>query len=89
MTTSASRSARSVVMQEGTGIELHEWMEAELPALADRVLFMTGGGTSEVSRRFLSAHGGRVLPKPIDPGELVRRVEGVLARRGVEAAAVV
>ncbi|MGK3990133.1 response regulator [Sorangium sp. So ce136] len=78
-----------VVMQEGTGIELHEWMEAELPALADRVLFMTGGGASEVSRRFLSAHGGRVLPKPIEPGELVRRVEGVLAGRGVEAAGVV
>ncbi|HTN84091.1 MAG TPA: response regulator [Sorangium sp.] len=78
-----------VVMQEGTGIELHEWMVAELPALADRVLFMTGGGTSEVSRRFLAAHGGRVLPKPIDPEELVRRVEGVLAGRAVEAAGAV
>ncbi|XXY45870.1 response regulator [Sorangium sp. So ce269] len=78
-----------LVMQEGTGIELHEWLEAELPALADRVLFMTGGGTSEVSRRFLLAHGGRVLPKPIEPGELLRRVEGMLPARAAEAAGVV
>ncbi|XXT20982.1 hypothetical protein WME94_05355 [Sorangium sp. So ce429] len=51
--------------------------------------FMTGGGTSEVSRRFLAAHGGRVLPKPIEPGELVRRVEGMLPGRAAEAAGVV
>ncbi|KYF63590.1 hybrid sensor histidine kinase/response regulator [Sorangium cellulosum] len=75
-----------IVMQEGTGIELHEWMEAELPALAERVLFMTGGATSEVSRRFLAAHGGRVLAKPIEPAELVERVEALLAGRAVDAA---
>ncbi|WP_437963008.1 response regulator (plasmid) [Sorangium sp. So ce119] len=74
-----------IVMQEGTGIELLEWMEAELPALAERVLFMTGGGTSEVSRRFLAAHGARVLAKPVDPAELVERVEGLLAERSVAA----
>ncbi|WP_437590906.1 response regulator [Sorangium sp. So ce1000] len=74
-----------IVMQEGTGIELHEWLEAELPALADRVMFMTGGGTSEASRRFLSAHGGRVLQKPIDPAELLRRIEALLRSRAADS----
>ncbi|WP_437999394.1 response regulator [Sorangium sp. So ce185] len=76
-----------LVMQEGSGIELHEWIEAELPALADRVLFMTGGGTSEVSRRFLAAYGGRVLPKPIEPAELIRRVEALLPAKAAETGA--
>ncbi|AUX39613.1 uncharacterized protein SOCE26_010070 [Sorangium cellulosum] len=75
-----------IAMEEGTGDELYGWIEAELPALAGRVLFMTGGGASDAGRRFLEAHGGRVLEKPIDPAELLRRVGALLSRRTSEPA---
>jgi CheY-like chemotaxis protein len=55
------------------GIDLYRTVERELPKLAERFVFMTGGVFPAETEIFLRALGGRVLRKPFDP-DLLRRV---------------
>jgi DNA-binding NtrC family response regulator len=55
-----------VWLDDGTGFELHGWLESQAPALARRVVFVTGNiveGADEAGRR-LRALGQPVLAKP-------------------------
>lgn len=65
-----------LMMDELSGMELGERLEAEgSPALAD-VVFMTGGAFTPAARAFLEANPDRCVEKPFDPiGELRRRLE--------------
>lgn len=59
-----------LMMPDLTGMDVYETVEAEYPHLAERFVFVSGGGVTERSRRFLERHAERVLPKPIDSHQL-------------------
>jgi signal transduction histidine kinase/CheY-like chemotaxis protein len=59
-----------LMMPDMTGMEVYEAVEERCPALAERFVFISGGGVTERSRKFLEAHADRVLPKPIDNRQL-------------------
>ena len=63
-----------LMMPEMSGIELYA---AVPPALAERVVFLTGGAFTDKSRAFLDAPGRLVLEKPFDPPQLLESVRFV------------
>lgn len=69
-----------ISMPEMTGIELFDELRRGFPDLAERVLFLTGGATSESARRFISKHSDRVINKPFNFREVEVAVRG-MARR--------
>jgi signal transduction histidine kinase len=71
-----------VMMPEITGMELYEMLRAELPALADRIVFMSGGAFTPEAREFLSAFPNRSIEKPFDPTALRAAVAGMISRDG-------
>jgi signal transduction histidine kinase/ActR/RegA family two-component response regulator len=59
-----------LMMPDMTGMEVYEAVEETCPELAERFVFISGGGVTERSRKFLEEHADRVLPKPIDNRQL-------------------
>jgi signal transduction histidine kinase len=64
-----------VIMPEQSGADVFTWVSEHRPALAQRMLFMTGGGIGTESASFIEAHLGDVLTKPVRLTDLLRRVE--------------
>ena len=67
-----------VVMPGFTGIDLHRHLSLQAPALAARMLFMTGGRSDEEARAFAESVGDRWLEKPVDIRALEERVIDLL-----------
>jgi CheY-like chemotaxis protein len=63
-----------VMMPRMTGIELHHRLLHLAPALAGRMIFLTGGVFDEAQERFLQAHHHWCMGKPYDPAELLALV---------------
>jgi signal transduction histidine kinase len=59
-----------VLMPEMTGIELSVELDRRFPEQSDRVVFMTGGATSESARLFIEEKHARVVSKPFTPREI-------------------
>jgi CheY-like chemotaxis protein len=59
------------------GVALHRELERSLPAIAERVVFLSGGATTEDDARFLVAH--RWLRKPITPSALLTSVRELVS----------
>lgn len=55
-----------LMMPDMTGMDVYELARQRHPELAERFVFISGGGVTERSRQFLEVHADRVLPKPID-----------------------
>ncbi|MEI9949778.1 MAG: ATP-binding protein [Pseudomonadota bacterium] len=55
-----------------TGMDVFAETERRWPNLAERFVFISGGGVTENSRLFLERHATRVLHKPIDSRQLAR-----------------
>jgi DNA-binding NarL/FixJ family response regulator len=71
-----------VMMGPLSGQELHARVVAERPDLASRFLFMTGGATSDGTRRFLDAQPpGRVLLKPFSATDLEDAMSRLLSEQ--------
>lgn len=71
-----------LMMPDLTGMELHAWLATANPALARRVVFMSGGAFTPRAGEYLAGVDNLKLDKPFDlPGllELVHR--RVLANR--------
>jgi CheY-like chemotaxis protein len=66
-----------VMMPAGGGERLYQTLLGSQPALARRIVFLTGGAVTEGARRFLHAQPQPVLHKPLDLGELARAAEAV------------
>jgi PAS domain S-box-containing protein len=49
-----------------SGVDLHEVLEARSPALAARMVFMTGGAYTRAARTFVEQPGRILLDKPFD-----------------------
>jgi DNA-binding NtrC family response regulator len=64
-----------MMMPDGGGEQLHAELERLAPRLAARMVFLTGGATTDASRAFLEEHAARVLYKPLDLAALSAKVE--------------
>jgi two-component system, NtrC family, sensor kinase len=69
-----------LLMPERTGMELYAEVTARFPELAQRFIFMTGGGFTPRAREFLAGGQHRVLDKPFQRGDVHRLMIEVLSR---------
>jgi ligand-binding sensor domain-containing protein/signal transduction histidine kinase/CheY-like chemotaxis protein len=76
-----------LMMPEMTGMELYETLVRELPAQAERVVFLTGGAFTEAARRFLESTPRPCLDKPFEPDALRLRVRELMVSRSQDASA--
>jgi len=61
-------------MPETTGPDFRDALARQDPALAARIIFMTGGAFTEGARRVVAAEKDRIIDKPIDLEKLRRRL---------------
>ncbi len=73
-----------LMMPGMTGMDLHAALLGTDPAMAGRMVFVTGGALHESSRAFIASVGNPVLEKPF-PTDLLRGVVAETLRRGVAA----
>jgi DNA-binding response OmpR family regulator len=59
-----------LMLPDGTGMELHAELKASDPALADRMVFATGGAYTEAAMAFLAAVPNLRVEKPFNLREL-------------------
>jgi nitrogen-specific signal transduction histidine kinase/CheY-like chemotaxis protein len=65
-----------VVMPNGTGPELLSWLREHKPRLAERIVFMTGGGVGAL--RSLPSDGSvRIMTKPFAVEDVLAQIEAV------------
>ncbi|MBK9516270.1 MAG: MASE1 domain-containing protein [Anaeromyxobacter sp.] len=74
-----------LMMPQLSGMELWEALSLARPALARRVVFMTGGAFTDRAREFLAQVGQPQLGKPFQPQDLREAVRGWLATPGALA----
>ena len=63
-----------------SGMDLHQKMTELRPAVAERMIFMTGGTFSERSREFVGRVNNTFIDKPVDMQQLRAMVETTLER---------
>jgi len=66
-----------LMMPDLTGMDLRERLAVEAPALARRMVFLTGGAFTERARAFVEQGDVRVLEKPVDADALRALVEEI------------
>ena len=59
-----------LAMPDMTGMALHDKLQAEAPALAARMVFLTGGGFTREAAEFLDRVPNARLEKPFSPAQL-------------------
>jgi PAS domain S-box-containing protein len=74
-------------MDDMSGMDLHGHLHRQDPALASRMIFMTGGAATARAREFVASTQCPVLEKPFAPAALEGAVAEVLRRSGSRAAA--
>ncbi len=74
-----------VMMPGLSGMEIHAALLQARPALADRLVFMTGGAFTPRAREFLATLPNPCLDKPFEPEDLRRAVLERLPRMGAPA----
>jgi DNA-binding NarL/FixJ family response regulator len=57
-------------LRGGSGVSVHRTLAERAPALADRLVVLTGGATTPEAQEFLRSMGERVLMKPFAPEQL-------------------
>jgi signal transduction histidine kinase len=67
-----------LTMPELSGMDFYERLKAELPMLLERVVFVSGGVFTTRAADFLASVPNQRLPKPFQPAELRRFVDGFL-----------
>ncbi len=70
-----------LLMPNVTGMDLHHAVSERVPALAERIVFMTGAAFTTRAEEFLKAVPNRCLRKPFDLDELRRLAAEHAARR--------
>ena len=66
-------------MPDMDGPSLYRRLVSEQPELAERMVFVTGDTLGADLTGFLGEIGARVLEKPLDPDEISRKVQTLLA----------
>ena len=70
------------MMPELSGPELHAWLAARHPALARRVVFVSGGAFTPEASEYLESVENRQLGKPFEVRELQALVAEMVERAG-------
>ncbi|MFL5346251.1 MAG: response regulator [Hyalangium sp.] len=68
-----------IMMPEMSGIDLHEELARASPALAERMVFLTGGAFTPRAREFLSQIKNPCVEKPFLPRDLQELVRSLLS----------
>jgi CheY-like chemotaxis protein len=68
-----------LMMPQMTGMELHARVASRDPALANRMIFMTGGAFTEAAARFVAESRAPCFDKPFEPARLREAVERAAA----------
>jgi CheY-like chemotaxis protein len=68
-----------LMMPQMTGMELHARVAAKDPALARRMIFMTGGAFTEAAARFVAESRAPCFDKPFEAARLRAAVERAAA----------
>jgi CheY-like chemotaxis protein len=76
-----------VMMPNGGGQAFLDGLRQCAPRLALKVVFLTGGATSDQARSFLDGQHQPVLSKPLDVSELMRAAQSLLQAPGDNEAA--
>jgi CheY-like chemotaxis protein len=74
-----------LMMPEMTGMEMAERLKREDPAVAERMVFLSGGAFTPEAVEFLRTASSRFIEKPFLPDDLRRRVHDFLREVGVAA----
>ncbi len=74
-----------LMMPEVSGAELHAWISAHRPDLRERVVFLSGGATTDDAQRFLDQCASPCLTKPV-PAQALRELVAKQAARASRAA---
>jgi PAS domain S-box-containing protein len=67
-------------MNDGSGVDVYEYLNERAPDLARRVIFTTGGAFTQRAREFLDRCPQPVLEKPFDSARLATLVSGMKRR---------
>ena len=67
-----------LTMPELSGMEFYDRLKADVPHLIERVVFVSGGVFTTRAADFLASVPNLRLPKPFQPAELRRFVDGFL-----------
>ncbi|HEX8540050.1 MAG TPA: ATP-binding protein, partial [Cystobacter sp.] len=67
-----------VMMPEMSGVDLHQQLAQHLPALAEQLIFLSGGAFTPKAREFLAQVGNRRVDKPFSARDLRDMVQAVL-----------
>ncbi len=70
-----------MMMPQVSGIDVHQWLTEERPALAERLVFVTGGAFTPQVQDYLKRVDVRQLAKPFESTEVVRQVVQWLTER--------
>jgi PAS domain S-box-containing protein len=68
-----------MMMPEVSGIDLHRWLAQEHPALAERLIFITGGAFTPRARAYLNEVDNLRLEKPFDAANFKRIIRDRIA----------
>jgi PAS domain S-box-containing protein len=71
-----------VMMPDISGMDLYEWLNQKTPALARRIVFITGGAFTPRAREFLDRIPNLQVEKPFDPKNLRSLVRDLLSPPG-------
>jgi CheY-like chemotaxis protein len=69
-------------MPDVSGVDVYAWIRAEAPALARKVVFMTGGAFTPRARELLERVPNRRVEKPFELSELSAALEKVTRAPG-------
>ena len=75
-----------LMMPEITGMDVQAALERDVPELASRTVFMTGGAFTERAQQFLDRFEGRILEKPFRMADVERVVVSMLDVARLDAA---
>jgi CheY-like chemotaxis protein len=70
-----------LMMPEMSGMDFHARLAETAPAIAERVVFLTGGAFSSRAAQFLDSVKNTRLDKPFDPAVLRKAVAKAIAKR--------
>jgi PAS domain S-box-containing protein len=68
-----------MMMPRMSGVDLHEWLAGQNPALAERVIFITGGAFTPRARAYLNRVENPTIKKPFDTPALKAMVSEMVA----------
>lgn len=74
-----------IMMPRMTGIEFYQCLRRQKPALAERIVFLTGGATDASAEAFLGSLPNRVMNKPFEVAALQAAVQELLAQHSSES----